>query len=268
MYEFLFIIVTAVIAVSLVGYVLWRYISRDDEGGNYREDERGDYGRDHYTPKHHGAAVYQQQQVYYPRHAAKTGGSGSEVTELDELKRRVAYLETQLELLGRDVRQLYGDRRHISQPLITRHREAEQYSNSAGTADVSGSSSSGVARGNYDSQGLALEAYRQLSAEGLRGLPIEPVFVVLDIDSSARGSAIGEAKRNLRQAESKQSAFVIFSDGSPGGWLFPNPKISFTESMKYVFPELGHDNFEVAKNTIAPKRVRSVSAGEWEVVAD
>ena len=113
----------------------------------------------------------------------------------------------------------------------------------------------------------ACAAYRKLSFEGLRDLPVEPLFVVLDIDSSARGSAIGETKRHFNESETKQSAFVIFPEGEKEGWIFPNPRISFTEAMKYVFHDLSYDNFEEAKDRVEPQRVRSVSQGAWETVA-
>jgi hypothetical protein len=95
---------------------------------------------------------------------------------------------------------------------------------------------------------------------------VEPLFVVLDIDSSARGSAIGETKRHFNHSESKQSAFVIFPEGEKDGWIFPNPRFSFTEAMKYVFPDLNYENFEEAKDRVQPQRVHSVSQGAWETV--
>ena len=119
------------------------------------------------------------------------------------------------------------------------------------------------------SQGLAdaIAAYRKLSSGGLHDLTVEPLFVVLDIDSSARGSAIGETKRHFNHSESKQSAFVIFPEGEKDGWIFPNPRFSFTEAMKYVFPDLCYENFEEAKDRVEPQRVHSVSQGAWETVA-
>jgi len=113
----------------------------------------------------------------------------------------------------------------------------------------------------------AVAAYRKLSRDGLRDLPVEPLFVVLDLDSSARGSGIGETNRHFNQSESKQSAFVIFPEGEKEGWIFPNPIFSFTEAMKYVFPDLSYENFEEAKDRVEPQRVHSVSQGAWETVA-
>ena len=119
---------------------------------------------------------------------------------------------------------------------------------------------------NRDAYTTASEAYLKLSSEGLRDLLLEPVFVVLDMDSSTRGSAIGEAKRNFKRSANKQSAFIIFKEGPIGGWIFPNPRISFTEAMKYVFPDLSHENFEETKNGVKPRKVRATSDGEWETV--
>jgi len=115
---------------------------------------------------------------------------------------------------------------------------------------------------------FACQAYRKLAREGLRDLPLEPVFVVLDIDSSAQTSAIEEVRRNFRQATTKQSEFIIFQNSSTEAWLFPNPRISFTEAMKYVFPYLTYENFEGVTDAIAPERVRQTSPETWEMVPD
>jgi hypothetical protein len=115
---------------------------------------------------------------------------------------------------------------------------------------------------------IACQAYRKLAREGLRDLPLEPIFVVLDIDSSAQTSAIEEVRRNFRQATTKQSEFIIFRNSSTEAWLFPNPRISFTEAMKYVFPYLTYENFEGVTDSIAPERVRQTSPETWEMVTD
>jgi hypothetical protein len=60
---------------------------------------------------------------------------------------------------------------------------------------------------------------------------------------------------------------VIFPEGEKEGWIFPNPIFSFTEAMKYVFPDLSYENFEEAKDRVEPQRVHSVSQGAWETVA-
>ena len=110
----------------------------------------------------------------------------------------------------------------------------------------------------------AMQSYRKLDSEGLRGLPIEPLFAVLDIDSSNQAS-VGDTYCYFKQSESKQSAFVIFPNkDATEGWLFPNPKISFTEAMKYVFPELSYDRFEELKNRVEPVCVRSLTNDVWE----
>ena len=114
----------------------------------------------------------------------------------------------------------------------------------------------------------ASAAYRKLSLDGYRDLPIEPLFVTLDMDSSARGSAIGETKRRFNQSESKHSAFVVFPQDQNEGWIYPNPQISFTEAMKYVFPDLNYENFEDAKDRVEPRKVRSVSESAWETVGN
>lgn len=115
---------------------------------------------------------------------------------------------------------------------------------------------------------FACQTYRKLAREGLRDLPLEPVFVVLDIDSSAQTSAIEEVRRNFRQATTKQSEFIVFQKNSTEAWLFPNPRISFTEAMKYVFPYLTYENFEGVTDSIAPERVRQTSPDTWEMVTD
>lgn len=264
--------VAVIAAGGLVIWCLWRYFLRGDDYGRGRGATRGDHGYDRYVAAENQqrSAEYQRQQVYYPGPSARGRGQGADARELEDLKRRVAYLEGQLEIIGREVSRLYGERgSNLSTPIITRHRELGQYSDSSELRGAPDTQVPDLPRGGHSTPGAAArEAYLQLSAEGLRGLPVEPIFAILDIESSARVSAIGEAKRNFRQSDSKQSAFVIFSDGAASGWLFPNPKISFTESMKYVFPELGYENFESAKGGVAPKRVRAVSTGEWEVVTE
>ena len=113
---------------------------------------------------------------------------------------------------------------------------------------------------------VARESYRKLMTDGLRGLSVESVFVFLDIDSSAQGAAVGESKRHFRQSNNRQNAFVIFKKDSKEGWLFPNPRISFTEGMKYVFPEMSYENFEKTKGSIEPKQVKSTAVDTWEML--
>jgi hypothetical protein len=200
---------------------------------------------------------------YSPPNPSNSGSSHSKA-EFDALEQMILTLQEAVESLQDDVREISSSIKGINPNLNQLNREQHNVKNRpsdktkrSGTATVA--HSPGLAN--------AVAAYRKLSCEGLRDLPMEPLFVVLDIDSSARGSAIGETKRHFNQSESKQSAFVIFPEGEKEGWIFPNARISFTEAMKYVFPDLSYENFEEAKDRVEPQRVHSVSQGAWETVA-
>lgn len=116
-----------------------------------------------------------------------------------------------------------------------------------------------------DSLNVAQKSYEKFTLEGLRDLPQEPIFVSLDIDTSA-AMPIGEVKRTFKLSDNKQTAFVIFRKGQTEGWLFPNSRISFTETMKYVFANLSYDNFQDQKLTLTPVPVRTTTPGTWETL--
>jgi hypothetical protein len=133
-----------------------------------------------------------------------------------------------------------------------------------GRPELSGSDQHTKGGSSFSEQ--ARDAYHRLSAEGLRNLPIEPLFVYLDVESSAAGAAVGESHRLFKESENKQNAFIIFQQDGREGWLFPNPRISYTESMRYVFPGLSYENFTEFKQKIDPARVRTSGDGMWELL--
>lgn len=110
----------------------------------------------------------------------------------------------------------------------------------------------------------AADSYQRLTLDGLRNLPLEPDFVYLDVDESALGAAVGESERVFKQSDNKQNAFVVFAKTDGEGWLFPNPRISYTESMGYVFPQLTFENFTDSKHGVDPLRVRRTGESTWE----
>lgn len=198
--------------------------------------------------------------------APKPIDSGSEQskTEFEKLENMISNLQQTVDSLQDKLKALSTS---IAAILPNLDQPTRGHQSAANKPPEKTRRSTSATVGHYPGLANAVAAYRKLSCEGLRDLPVEPLFVVLDIDSSARGSAIGETKRHFNEFGSKQSAFVIFSEGEKDGWIFPNPRISFTEAMKYVFPDLSYENFEEAKDRVEPQRVHSVSQGAWETVA-
>jgi hypothetical protein len=184
--------------------------------------------------------------------------------ELEAIHNRLRFLEGNVSKLFSIVEQLNAGSKLESKSILPdRSRQQDEVKNSD-----RGIKSAVSENASPSSSNTVRDAYHKLSTEGLRNLPIEPLFVFLDVDSSAMGSAVGESQRLFRQSDNKQNAFVIFQNNRRDGWLFPNPRISYTESMRYVFPELSHENYEGFKNEVEPKKVRMTAEEMWEMLAD
>jgi hypothetical protein len=189
------------------------------------------------------------------------GNAYQQDAEIEAMKTKIWNLERTVATIQDDLRNLGSGPGSGSQhPRIVLHKPQNAIIEKSGF--TAGSTNAPAA--SQDALSTACGAYRKLSTEGLRNLPAEPLFVVLDMDSSARGSALGEVKRQFKRSDSKQSAFVVFTGSEREGWIFPNPRISFTEAMKYVFPDLSYENFEEAKNGVEPRKVRAISGDAWE----
>ena len=111
-------------------------------------------------------------------------------------------------------------------------------------------------------------SYDSLCENGLGGFESDVVFAGLDIDGSSTTKKRGEVIYRFKTQDSKQSAFVIFEGRRDDALLFPNPVISFTEAMGYVFHDLSHDNFETKKRDVHPVRIRRLSSTAWEMMVE
>jgi hypothetical protein len=119
-------------------------------------------------------------------------------------------------------------------------------------------------RREANSYAAAQESYLKIFTEVTPDLPVQPLFVTLESDGVT--GAIGESVRRFRQSESRHQVFVVFPKAGGGGWLYPNPRHPYTESMHYVFPELTRDNYNEVKPVINPLPARLIEDGLWETL--
>jgi hypothetical protein len=257
-----YIVIGFVIFITL--WALWRYLSRRSEDHEAHTNNRAFRSRE-YEQYDSSDVMRHPPDTTYSWSSRKAHGSSSKDSEIEDIQIRLSNIERMIRYLQDDLRHLAREREANAPPSPNiGHDRQDQFSREERVITQSFNTS----RESEEVLRNACGAYQKLSTEGLRGLPIEPLFALLDMESSARGSAIGETKRNFKQSDNKQSAFVIFRNNPTAGWIFPNPRISFTEAMKYVFPNLSYENFEEAKNRVDPKRVRATSEGAWETVVD
>lgn len=259
----LIFIIAGVLFLIIIG-AIWRYSSRESNADVGRYSNYPDSRRRVYQPNDSREATRRQSPTTYSRPTQANFGHAYQDSEIEAIKTRLSNMERAIGFIQEDLGNIFAERESAN---LSSQRLSHHHQNALSSTQSSLDKSPNAYAEGRDVFSTACEAYRKLSAEGLRDLPIEPLFVVLDMDSSIRGSAIGEAKRNFKQSDNKQSAFVVFKGGVMTGWIFPNPRISFTEAMKYVFPNLSYENFEEAKNSVEPRKVRVISDGAWETVA-
>jgi hypothetical protein len=259
------------VGIVALCFVVLFFIRRSDRNREEREREghdgyvQSEGYNDYPQSRREGPPVIIRRppEVYMPSgHDRKDSNVTS--SELQSIRDRLLSLERDVRELSKAIAQLNAGPRSDSKiSLSDRSRQQEELKN----IDARIRSAANEAP-SPNSSTTAKYAYHKLSTEGLRNLPIEPLFVFLDVDSSAIGSAVGESQRLFRQSDNKQNAFVIFQNDRRDGWLFPNPRISYTESMRYVFPELSHENYEGFKNDVEPKRVKMAAEEMWEMLPD
>ncbi len=122
-------------------------------------------------------------------------------------------------------------------------------------AEVSPSPKRDISSGNSPTK----DKYERFVALGLREFKEDerPLFLQLDINAP---TAVGSTRKTLTVTQSKQAAFILFSGDANSGYLYPNPRISFTEAMKYVWPELSYSNWP--QNSHDVQAVRVTKSGE------
>jgi hypothetical protein len=98
---------------------------------------------------------------------------------------------------------------------------------------------------------------------------LEPTYLKTEVKSSPM-SMLEVEKVHLLEVGHNQGSFVMFLDSAGnGGWVFPNPNVSFRpDALKRVFPELGEMSevkFQSFKAQINPVPVRQIEPGRWIV---
>jgi hypothetical protein len=214
-------------------------------------------------PDYHSAQHYEppiitrrQPEVYTPK--TNTSPQVNITGELTSLNTRLISLESRMVILERLVRMTYSGMQSSTQG----HQKFDE--SPYRLASIEPVDDYAQPLKHTDFLRAAADSYQRLTLEGLRNLAVEPVFVYLDVDESARGAAVGESERVFKQSDNKQNAFVIFAKTDGDGWLFPNPRISYTESMGYVFPQLTFENFTDSKHGVDPLRVKRTGESTWE----
>lgn len=86
-----------------------------------------------------------------------------------------------------------------------------------------------------------------------------PLFLKLDIEAP---TSVGSTKKTLQVTPSKQAAFILFPLDAQTGEVYPNSQISFTEAMKYLWPELHYDNWRPENRyEVQPVAIRKSKEG-------
>ncbi len=97
--------------------------------------------------------------------------------------------------------------------------------------------------------------------------PVEckPIYLETDAKSSIL-EKLADDNVYLVQVASSMAPFILFSDGEPFGWVFPNPSLAFDRStLKDIFPELNEAQFNDAREQIEPVVVNKIDEGRWKV---
>jgi len=114
---------------------------------------------------------------------------------------------------------------------------------------------------------IARGAYSELVRN--EEISVEPIYLRTEVKSSPM-SMLEVESVYLLAVSNVQGSFVMFLDASgTGGWVFPNPNVSFRpDALKRVFPELGEMSevkFQSFKAQINPVRARQIEPGRWVV---
>lgn len=252
--------IAIIIAVVLVGATIWAVYKLIV---NARERRHIDWRPPSQTWR---PTIGKQSFGDYRPPVASEEGSTAVVDQIRELHESLYWLQNRVQILEGHIGRISNSLglEQIPNQKKARGEHSVETSSASSQYDVSTKSPVGVNKVNE----MAAESYRKLAVEGLRNLPLEPDFVFLDMESSASASGVGESRRLFRHSDSNQNPFVLFHSDSDRGWLFPNPRVSYTESMRYVFPELSYSNYTEHKQHIKPIPVRLISEDLWEIVLD
>jgi hypothetical protein len=247
--DFLVLLLLIVGVVTIVGVIMW-LVSRSN---NNKQREQGSHNAQHYEQP---TIIRRPTETYTP--PTNTSPQMNITGELSSLNTRLLSLENRMVILEGLVRMTYRG----TQPSTPGHQKFDE--SPYPVASLEPVTDYPQPLRHTDFLRAAADSYQRLTLDGLRNLPLEPVFVYLDVDESARGAAVGESERVFKQSDNKQNAFVVFAKTDGDGWLFPNPRISYTESMGYVFPQLTFENFTDSKHGVDPLRVRRTGESTWE----
>jgi hypothetical protein len=252
--DFFTLLILIVIGVLVIGAVIWWFGSRRSD------DSYTDYG-DGYVVYHHDSPVIKRRPTESRRTTSTQSSQINIVSELKSFQAHLLALEKRIDDI--EYRLRVASSASLSNISDRSFQESVYPTTNARTFDEKTPPVT-----SSDFVALATDSYRRFSLDGLRNLPIEPVFVYLDVDESARGAAIGDSQRVFKESDNKQNAFVVFAKNEGEGWLFPNPRISYTESMGYVFPQLTFENFTDSTHSVQPMRVMRTGENTWETLAD
>jgi hypothetical protein len=107
---------------------------------------------------------------------------------------------------------------------------------------------------------------RSLYVDLASGNAVSPGPVYLDADlKSSPMDLLEEREVFLKEVSHHQGSIVMFSDSTEQGWIFPNPKLFDSSTMKRVFPEVTETDFDNSKDNIMPRLVTRESEGRWKV---
>ena len=124
--------------------------------------------------------------------------------------------------------------------------------------------SAGNARSAKESAQIAYEALARNEV-----ISVDPIYLKAEVKSSPM-AMLEHDEVYLQEVRNTQGSFVLFPDADRrGGWVFPNPNVSFRpEALRPVFPKLGEwsePQFQSGKTHIDPVRVNQSGDERWVV---
>ena len=100
-------------------------------------------------------------------------------------------------------------------------------------------------------------------------LTIKPYFFELNDQKTFQGSELEKKIYFVNESQNTWASFVGFiQQGHPIGLLYPNPRLTYNESMSFIFQNLNRNNFEFGKMTIKPVQIIRREQGLWEALVD
>lgn len=179
--------------------------------------------------------------------------AGSETTQAALVNK----VETILEELKRI--DLSGRPSLAPQPKTTERDVIDSSGNAAFSA--SGSKYGTATPYSFDEE--VRRSYKSLLRSGTTAW--DPIYLNADASSSPT-DLIEERSVLLQEVGNNQGTFILFSNNSDMGWVFPNPLLSYRyHALKSVYPNLNEEKFTYSKETIEPVCVRRMSEGRWKV---